>query len=337
MGGVSAADTANAMKINMGTNNKLQVIAFDFDLITKTIDAGKDDQRPNRDIHTLQGEEKTSMILPDTDLVQGFANLLNVKLGGESQATKFSPPKKGDDLSRLTGEVKNKEAEKRKKNQMNSSLTDVRAKYAKKIRSKVDGSIVGIENMKSQRDEALQRGDAAGHLFARSIAASNKVESSGKKWIAKTGVGKLLDFLSSRSMKICLLPSPASLSKESRDLTKTSMEDLRKQLSNIEFHFFLEVKEQEDDTSSSVQANFLLENVSSNLGTKPISIIVVSNRDDFLRNARDRGMYTCRVRRKDQPRGNVTADYTVESMKDVEDIVNEVNGISFNSVFSTRQ
>ena len=334
MGGVSAADTANSMKINLGTNSKLQVIALDFDLITRSIDAGKDGhQKSTRDGSVAQDKGKTRTIIPDTDRVQSLANLLNVKLGGESQQKNFSREEKGDDLSRLTGELRNRETKKEKDNEKTLSLLDVRAKYARKLRSKVDGGIAGLENMKFQRDEALQRGDAEGHLFARSIAASNTVASSGQKWMATTGVGKLLGFLTSRSMKICLLPSPVSMSEKTRDLTKASMEDLTKQLPNVEFHFFLEVKGQED-MNSSVQANLLLDSVTSNLERKSKSIIVVSNRDDYLRSARDKGMFTCRVRRKDQPRGNVTTDYTVESMNDVEDIVNEVNGISFNSVFS---
>ena len=74
--------------------------------------------------------------------------------------------------------------------------------------------------------------------------------------------------------------------------------------------------------------------VTSELDTNPISILVVSDRDDYLRSARDLGIYTCRVRKKNMPRGNVTTNYTVEDVKEVEDVVNELNGISFNTVFN---
>ena len=329
MGGVSAADTANAMKINVGKNSKLQVIALDFDLISRSIDAMKEEQKDGRVKLPEENGRKAKDILPDVNRVENIANLLNVKLGGERTPLKVDV--KEDDLSRLTGSG-NRETEVKEKEEMATPLMDIRAKYAKKLRSKVDGGIAGLENMKNQRDDALQKGDAAGHLYARKVAASKSVSTSGSKWIATSGLGKLLDFLNGRSMKICLLPSPHNHSENSWALEKSSMEDLKKQLPHVDFSICME---NESGKETSLGPNDLLESITSTLKSKSLSTIVVSDKDIFLRSAREKGMYTCRVRQKNQPRGNVTTDYTVETVKEVEDVVNEVNGISFNSVFSS--
>ena len=44
------------------------------------------------------------------------------------------------------------------------------------------------------------------------------------------------------------------------------------------------------------------------------------------------GAFTCRVRPPNAARGNISSHYVVETIEEVEDKINELNGISFNAV-----
>lgn len=225
---------------------------------------------------------------------------------------------------------------------------DVRTKYAQKLRQKVEGGLAGLELAKHKREEMTARGDAAGHLAARAlVAATTGGSAAGSKWMANTGTGSLLSFLSMRSMKIALVPSPRIYSADEKSVIQREMEDLTRQLPNVHFHLLVEgiseQKEEEDERGSSGSARdgksriakILLERVTQGVEMDPISTMVVSDQDDLLRVARDLGYFTCRVRRKNAPRGNVTTNFTVECIQDVKDAVNELVGISYNAVFSS--
>jgi hypothetical protein len=130
-------------------------------------------------------------------------------------------------------------------------------------------------------------------------------------------------------MKIALIPAPGSISIGTREETKHSMEQLARQLSQVKFTML-----GLDSNDTSENASDVLKSVTSKLDAPPSATIVVSDKDEYLGSARDLGMFTCRVRKKNQPRGNITANYTVEDVKEVQDLINEINGISFNTVFN---
>ena len=66
------------------------------------------------------------------------------------------------------------------------------------------------------------------------------------------------------------------------------------------------------------------------MDVEPIKIVVVSDRDDYLGAARDLGMFTCRVRPKNKRRG-LTTNYNVDDIGSVLEVINDINGVSFNS------
>jgi hypothetical protein len=66
----------------------------------------------------------------------------------------------------------------------------------------------------------------------------------------------------------------------------------------------------------------------------PNKVLLVSDRDEYLRVARDMGMVICRLQQKNARRGNITPHYTVSTVGEVQDVVNEINGISFNTVLN---
>jgi FMN phosphatase YigB (HAD superfamily) len=64
--------------------------------------------------------------------------------------------------------------------------------------------------------------------------------------------------------------------------------------------------------------------------------MLVSSREEHLRAAKEEGWVTCRVRPKNAPRGNVSTHYTVEAVPDVRQVLDEINGISYSAVMSSR-
>lgn len=239
-------------------------------------------------------------------------------------------------------------------------------KYKKKLNAdqyNTHAGIATLDRYKEESNRSSTTGDAESHFHARNIAinsstipANGSTYTKGSKWLSTTGTGKLLSFLSSRSMKIILLPVPKYniLSKANNANEDTGesdrMEDLSKQLPNIHFYELikhgtnaetifqsmaasLQQEQKENDDNSNFSS---LSNPSSTI--LPKQCLIVSDRDDYLKMAKEGGMFTCRVRPESSKgrRGNITAAYNVNDMSNVEDIVNEINGISFNSVFSAR-
>ena len=84
-----------------------------------------------------------------------------------------------------------------------------------------------------------------------------------------------------------------------------------------------------DGTSKLLQKGVLDE-----LDLHPNLCMIVSDKDEYLKEAKDLGMITCRLRPKNARRGNVTAHYNSPSVPDVQEVVNEISGISFNAVLN---
>jgi FMN phosphatase YigB (HAD superfamily) len=70
------------------------------------------------------------------------------------------------------------------------------------------------------------------------------------------------------------------------------------------------------------------------LAMDPHRVLLVSDRDEYLKAGKDLGMLTCRLQPKNARRGNITAHYTSPSVQDVQEVVNDINGISFNTVLN---
>jgi len=332
MGGVASAD-ANA-NVDIGKNLKIRAIALDFNVISRAAESQRKAIESNRtsndSISGRVGEDMTSKmtskesIQPNVGIVQNLADLLGISMGGDARELQ----KRGgesDDLSRLTRTTN-------KKRDARDNLTDVRVKYAKKLRSRVEGGLAGLELAKSQREETLKRGDAPAHLVARSIARS-QVVSSASMWLAKTGTGTLLTFLNKRSMKIVLMPLPTLMDAREKEKEGEQMENFQKQLRDIKFDLLMKGLE-DNNVPIGKTTDAILDIILASIVVPPISTLVVSNRDDYLLSAKNRGMFTCRVRPKNAPRGNVTTSYNVADIDEIEDVINQANGISFSTISS---
>ena len=70
---------------------------------------------------------------------------------------------------------------------------------------------------------------------AQPAAGSTK----GSKWLAATGTGNLLVYLTNRSMKIALLPAPDNADGESNDAAARRMDEMEAQLPQVRFDLSL--------------------------------------------------------------------------------------------------
>jgi len=208
-------------------------------------------------------------------------------------------------------------------------FVDVRSKYADKLRRKFDGGLAGVERANAEREDALSKGDAAGHVAARRIAAHTAVPS-GSKWLATTGAASLLQYLTNRSVRVALLPNPSNDGDEGRVCAEGGrMDDLVRQLPKVRFDALLKGE------ASDASAEAALSRCEGEMDVPSSETMVVSDREDYLRSAKEHGMFTCRVRPPNAPRGNVSTSYTVSSVSEVEEALNDMSGISYNTVFSS--
>lgn len=368
MGGAPSAQTSSSSNrmMDANKNNRVRAVALDFDLITGLIaNNNKNNQmtetlKSNNSSNRIDGVDKSSDNLlgdvkPDVGMIEGMAKLLNVRLGGNSTTTRSK--QFDDDLSALTGQKtkqqQQKEEEELKPKTSSSSsiqkappMTDVRIKYASKLKDRLEGGLSGVERARAEASlfsNNDQSDVATGRLEARKMAiASSAASTTGSKWLATTGTGTLLMYLSSRSIRLALLPLPFTNDNNNATIQQKQeeqgnrMDDLTRQLPQVQFHLLIK------ETSSDQTCSHILQSVSSEFKSDihhtipPIAIMVVSDRDDYLRAAKDLGMFACRVRpTKNAPKGNVTAHYTVDTMDQVQDVLNEINGISFNTVLNS--
>ena len=298
MGGVPSAKTGPQRVKDASKNCHVQALCFDFGVLTSGV-SEKDVVSTSRS----ESDVKLDVVQADASRVQEVANLLNVQLGSE---TPRGGKHRVDDLSLLTGssDTDNKAND---KPEFKNPFDDIRTKYADKLSKK------GASARPSS--PTADQGDAADLMAARKIA----LQTSGSRWMAQTWTGLLLGYLTKRSMKIVLLPTPGKDESQGQ-----LMEDFRKQLSDVVFDLLLKDGNQPPDVT--------LRLALKDLELQPEHILVVSNRDDYLKAAKEAGTVTCRIRPLSAPRGNVSAHYTVPTVPEVQDVVNEINGISFNAL-----
>ena len=306
MGGMPSASTDNTLlrTKNASKNSKLKAVAFDFEALTTSIEEVKRDEQHKTSNDTKNTSLNTT-IQPDISKIQQVASLLNVDVDTSNSPPSPSPHSRKSVLKQ------------------SNPHEDIRAKYARKLQ----GGLAGVELAKSQVEETLARGDAAGHLAARKIAVQTTA-SSPTKWMAMTGTGVLLSYLTQRSIKIALLPNPKTSDTDKVQHQQESMHSLKRQLKDVVIDCIVKIND-----GNELEKNLQTELLNS-LDVHPNSILVVTDRDDYLKAAKDLGMLTCRLQKKNARRGNVTAHFNTPSVPDVQEIVNEINGISFNSVLN---
>jgi hypothetical protein len=336
-----STDQSASRTVNASKNCRLQVVAFDVHTLTRSLEQAAASSEGPPAPAPAEAERNEGFgrppVLPDATKVQTIASILGVSLGGtasdstgESRARGRGPSKLEDDLSPLTGGEESGSP---------AAGSDIRSKYAAKLSQRGAGGVEGVRLARQQAEDQLKRGDAAGHWAARKLVASSEAPpASGggaTKWMAQTGTGRLLQYLTRRSLKIALVPSrpdrPEEESAEGGDMLA-----LQRQLQkDVVFDALVR-----PDPGSHPTPDDALRRALAALGRgsqqPPSSAMLVSSREEHLRAAKEEGWVTCRVRPKNAPRGNVSTHYTVEAVPDVRQVVDEINGISYSAVMSSR-
>ncbi|GAX15846.1 hypothetical protein FisN_2Lh428 [Fistulifera solaris] len=330
MGGVPSSMHKKTGSINASKNCKVQAICFDFGTLTGSISSKEKEKLLLTKVTRVSNEEQRQELGEIMPKITQIADILNVKMGNEERISsdRTLSSKEVADLSRLMEADSSSETKVVEKETNPLLRSDVRSKYAARLARKgVD--LAGVDRMKQRLEDerSNSRGDAASHFAARKIALSEPSAASGDKWMALTGTGALLQYLTQRSMKICLFPSPTSFeisNKEERD----RMEQMKAQLNDVNFHSLIKTGSDAEHVLQTALRDLALDS--------PLRILVVSDRDEYIRVAKESGLVTCRIIPPNARRGNVSAHYSVPSVPDVKDVVDEINGISFNAVLQGR-
>jgi len=293
-------------------NCKVRAVLFDFEAITSSFGYDSDTGMLSGVQVVSEKAELSSVgrVTPNLDEVEHIADLLNVKLG-------LDDSKKGRNFTDNL------------KFQKSHVASDIRTKYADRLtQSRHRASLAALDRVKEERTDFLSRGDAATHFAARKITTQHST-----RWIAGTGVGTLLTYLSQRSIDICLLPSHGAVTNELKISEYERMLDIEKQLTDVTFTLLLRPDETTWDTESCLSScAYVMNNLESIQDAK--SALLVSRREEYIKAAKQIGMATCRISPPNSRRGNLSAHYTVQSFREVRQVVDNINGISFNAVLN---
>ena len=127
-----------------------------------------------------------------------------------------------------------------------------------------------------------------------------------------------------------IITVPISTNKENKDENDDApiMDALQQQLQDITFHYLHKGNQLKNGTEIISKCVTELKIGNAN------SIVMVSDKDQYIKAAKDVGMVTIRVCPPNSRRGNVSAHYTVQTVPETQDIINQINGISFNTVLN---
>lgn len=333
----SSSNKAPVRTVNASKNSKVRAVCFDFTVVTMTVQESKNGlgkKAVATSSSSNHDARSSSTIQPDMRAVQEVAKLLNVDFNSNTNEASASKsrlsPKEQRDLDRLMGEQErvdtNQDESAVAKKDFHPLDNDIRFKYAKKLQQK---GVSGYSPHAQQ--DSTSRNDASDHLAARAAVMADSTNITGNKWMAQTGTGSLLQYLTQRSIYIALLPEPDTNAESATTLA--SMQAFQKQLQST---VIIDVLLQRTETENNTATLLLQESLKQlDLSQEPSKVLIVSNKDNYLKAAKDLGCISCRIHQPGTPRGNVSAQYTVESIPDVRTVVDEMNGISFSALFTT--
>ena len=345
----SLNDSSKTRHLNLNKNCHLQVVLFDFDLLCRSVHSADDKSKEVFDslvTPTTTSQSIGSSVQPDISKIQQVASLLRVDLTGKKDEERSFEE---DDLSLLTGEphqsTRQPPSSKQPPAPHDPNSADIRHKYAAKLQKRTGAS--HVTSPASSNSAAGAEGDAAFHLAARQAVVASGSPADKTRWMAATGTGQLLQYLHSRSLQLVLHPATGA-AKNGQQHQRSEMQDFVSQMKDkVSFSHILypgvnaaETTSTSDTTRTPAAdwtADRLMDWASQEYATMIDRCLWVSDRDDVLRAARALGCITLRVRPPNARRGNVSSHYTVESVPDTVQIVNEINGISFNTVLSSQQ
>ena len=348
MGGVplSSGNKKLAKSLTKSLSKRLKVrgVLFDYNVITnhapENIKAEEDESS------RASSSESSFFRLPqhvaDMAAVLGVnvaATDKGVSLGRQEEREKiFSEPEAMNETIDLSRRTSKKESQRKLPADVAPpGADDVRAKYMAKLKAKKGISASQILGTSGQAGSATASDqDSTFHLSLRDSIVSaennadpNKYSNSGR-WLPVSGMGRLLQYTSSRSIKIGIMSgSPLLASYKAGDV-----QEYQKQLGKVDFDFVFEegVGNNGGDAGALVAESIKELDVEAGVGDDLSGVMVVSQETEILKAARDANSYTCYVIPLNGRRCGISTNYTIKTISELRDCVDDVNGVSFNNV-----
>jgi len=342
MGGMPSAgsDRSAIRTANTSKNSKVQAVAFDFKLLI------------NADTDGLKNKDTVSGVDNDEQMVMKFSRKGTPVALANEESVITTNNNTGDNGKMQQSKLSLVSTQ--SQNDHNPSHQDIRAKYAHKL--KKSGGLAALELAKSHVKDTLASGDASGHLATRKIAiqqghnTSNYQDMDGTntKWLPSLEASTLLTYLTHRTIRIVLLPTIIKYSPEEEEKVNNKQQESTKimhefaaQLKNVIIDNIIPTlvgddrnKNNDIDNDNNRIKNTFKNGILNKYDMDPSRVLLVSDREEYLRAARDMGMIICRLQKKNARRGNITPHYSVETVEEVQEVVNEINGISFNTILN---
>ena len=206
-------------------------------------------------------------------------------------------------------------------------VSTVQSKYFNKISRKLGGS------NPIASASAGPKGDGDLHAAAKSLlkqeAQRGKVAEHGR-WVLSEGMGGLLDYASSRSIALAVLP----VSGQTEALRNT----LVGQTADITWAhvgacFFEQQQEQKKKNEQQLHEQIELASTAMtspmNGNISPKELLLISSSETALALAKQKGYLTCRFRQPDGFfSGRVATDFTASSAIELQDCLESLNGVA---------
>jgi hypothetical protein len=362
--------SANILADSISKNNKVVGVVFDFDAVSinvggKPADLKKADSNKPVSVASSFGAAASQIPIEPYKppaIVSDLANLLGVDMSGPTVTKKRRDDDDGEDDLSILGEIKAGLPETPKAATILSSppsvptppakhgsdmfasaslkssnpqvaaavadsetmarmeKNDPRLKYASLLAKKGTG-IAAIESARDNQTLTSKPTDGSFHVNIRDTLIKQEqarlVNSSS--WLVSSEMGTVLQYMNVRALKIGLMTSSES--------NIGNVNTFVEQLNNVRFHYQQKQWDEVGGTTVSIKE------AAANLADKPAQLILVSSVDKSLKEARDLGMFTCRVLVPNGRRG-ITCNWEIKNLEELPDVVNEINGISFSAVRS---
>ncbi|GMH93020.1 hypothetical protein TrVE_jg7773 [Triparma verrucosa] len=206
---------------------------------------------------------------------------------------------------------------------------DIRAKYLKKLKDKKGISAKEILSS-STSSPSSQAPDSSFHLGLRSSIINSEAlndpnKYAASRWLPVNGMGKVCQYMTARSIRIGLLKPlkhNASYILGDANTFKVQLGD------KVDFDYSFDENSEAQQSLSKAMNDLDVEK--SDVDTTS-GVMVVSSCSETLKRARDANSYTVYIMPSSGRRCAISPNYNVNNIEDLRDVIDDVNGVSFNS------
>ena len=201
-------------------------------------------------------------------------------------------------------------------------VSTVQSKYLSKISRKLGGS------NPIASASAGPKGDGDLHAAAKSLL-KQEAQRAPSRWVLSVGMGGLLDYASSRSIALAVLPISGQ-TEALRNTLVDQTEDIT--WAHVGDCFFEQQQQQQQHEQQlheqiELAATSMTSPKNGNINSK--ELLLVSSSEAALALAKEKGYLTCRFRQPDGLfSGQVATDFTASSAIELQDCLEFFNGVA---------